>query len=230
MDQIKISDLQNVITNNCDTFEKAKRCRNLMSLLFKLAAADGYVSKDIPSFVQIPKHEHTEREAFSETEQAALWKLYESGDMRAAIPLLMIYTGMMPGEAMQIKIENIDLKKQQIIGVGKKTKVRKETPVVLANAIIPVVDKLIENARPDGFLWPNYRGAFCPLYYGALEAAKVRKLSPYSCRHTTATALAVTKNIAPETIKKVMRWSSTRMLDNYAHPTQEDALKAVNTL
>ena len=230
IDQILISDLQNIITSKCDTFEKGKRCRTLMSLLFKLAAADGYVSKDIPSFVQIPKQVHTEREAFSDTEQAALWKLYESGDMRAAIPLLMIYTGMMPGEAMQIRIENIDLKKQQITGVGKKTKVRRETPVVLADTIIPVVEKLIENARPDGLLWPNYRKAFCPLYYEALEAAGVRKLSPYSCRHTTATALAVTKNIAPETIKKVMRWSSTRMLDNYAHPTQEDALKAVNTL
>ena len=230
MSQIMISDLQNVITEKADTHDKAKRCKNLMSLLFKLAAADGYVSKDIPSFVQIPKKDRKEREAFSETEQAALWKLYESGDIRAGLPLLMIYTGMMPGEAMQIRVENIDLKKQQIIGVGKKTKIRKDTPVVLADSIIPVVEKLIEDARPDGLLWPNHRKGFCTIYYEALEAAGVRRLSPYSCRHTTATALAVTKNIAPETIKKVMRWSSIRMLDTYAHPTQEDALKAVNTL
>ena len=57
-----------------------------------------------------------------------------------------------------------------------------------------------------------------------------RHLAPYSCRHTTATALAITEGIAPQTIKKVMRWSTTRMLDRYAHPTQNDALAAVDTI
>ena len=64
----------------------------------------------------------------------------------------------------------------------------------------------------------------------ALEAAGCRRLTPYSCRHTTATALAVTKNIAPQTVKKVMRWSTARMLDRYAHPDNDAALAAVNTL
>ena len=67
-------------------------------------------------------------------------------------------------------------------------------------------------------------------YYAALEAAGCRRLTPYSCRHTTATALAVTKNIAPQTVKKVMRWSTARMLDRYAHPDNDAALAAVNTL
>ena len=195
-----------------------------------MAAADGYVSKDIPSFIQLPKHEKNERQPFSDTEQAALWKLYETGDMRAAIPLLMIYTGMMPGEVRKLRIENIDLQNQIVTGIGMKTAVRKATPVVLANTIIPLVENMIKNVRHDGYLCPPYREKFYELYYGALEAAGVRKLPPYSCRHTTATALAVTKNIAPQTIKKVMRWSSAAMLNNYAHPNQDDALKAVNSL
>ena len=230
IDQLSVADLQKVVADSCDTFYKAKRCKTLLSHLFKLAAADGYVNKDLPSFIQLPKLEESEQIPFSDTEQAALWKLYESGDMRAAIPLLMIYTGMMPGEAMQLTVKNIDLDNQIITGVGLKTKVRKETPIVIADSIVPVIEKLIENARPDGKLWPDYRKAWCPLYYGALEAAGVRKLSPYSCRHTTATALAVTERIAPQTVKKVMRWSSSRMLDRYAHPNQKDALEAVNAI
>ena len=55
-------------------------------------------------------------------------------------------------------------------------------------------------------------------------------MPPYSCRHTTATALAIDRNIAPQTIKRVMRWSTTKMLDKYAHPDQTDALKAVNKI
>ena len=46
----------------------------------------------------------------------------------------------------------------------------------------------------------------------------------------TATALAVTKNIAPQTVTKVMRWSTARMLDRYAHPDTNDALAAVNAM
>ena len=86
--------------------------------LFRIAAAEGYANENIPSFIQLPKVEETERIPFSDTEQAAIWKQYESGDIRAAAPLLMIYTGMMPGEAMKLTVDNIDLKARTITGVG----------------------------------------------------------------------------------------------------------------
>ena len=70
----------------------------------------------------------------------------------------------------------------------------------------------------------------CQNLEAVLAAAGCRDLPPYSCRHTTATALAVTKNIAPQTVRKVMRWSTAKMLDRYAHPDQKDALKAVNRI
>ena len=68
------------------------------------------------------------------------------------------------------------------------------------------------------------------IYYNALAAAGCRRLEPYSCRHTTATALAIDRSIAPQVVKRVMRWSTTRMLDRYAHPDTEDALQAVDSL
>ncbi len=43
-----------------------------------------------------------------------------------------------------------------------------------------------------------------------------------------ATALAIDENIAPQTVMKVMRWKSTKMLDRYAHPDLMDAHMAVN--
>ena len=89
---------------------------------------------------------------------------------------------------------------------------------------------LIDHAQPSGFIWKRNEDAWYADYYSALEAAGCRRLTPYSCRHTTATALAVTKNIAPHTVKKIMRWSTTAMLDRYAHPDHKDALKAVNRL
>ena len=230
IDQLTVSDLQNIVAEKCSSYYTARDVRTLLVSLFRIAAAEGYVRQEIPTFIRLPQLEETEQTPFSETEQKALWKQYEKPDIRAAVPLLMIYTGMMPGEAMRLRVDQIDLEGHRIHGAGMKTKVRKQSDIVLAEDIIPLVKDLIDHAQPSGFIWKRVEKDWYDNYYAVLEAAGCRKLSPYSCRHTTATALAVTQNIAPQTVKKVMRWSTARMLDRYAHPDQEDALAAVNTL
>lgn len=231
IDQLTVAELQQLVSDSCkNMYYPMKDCKTLLSVLFRIAAAEGYANEKIPDFIQLPKLEEHEREPFSETEQAALWKLYESGDLRAAAPLLMIYTGMMPGEAMRLRVDQIDMDKRLITGAGMKTAVRKATPIVLAESILPVVQDLIDHAQPKGNIWPLMPKVWYNNYYEALAAAKCRKLSPYCCRHTTATALAVTEGIAPQTVKKVMRWSTAKMLDRYVHPQAEDALAAVNTI
>ena len=230
IDQLTVSDLQTLVSEKCTSYYTARDVRTLLINLFKIAAAEGYVRQEIPTFIRLPALEETEQTPFSETEQKALWKCYESGDLRAAAPLLMIYTGMMPGEAMTLRAKNIDIDGHRIHGAGIKTKVRKQTDIVLAETIIPLVQDLINHAQPSGYIWKRNEKEWYDNYYAALEAAGCRKLPPYSCRHTTATALAISENIAPQTVKKVMRWSTARMLDRYAHPDQDDALAAVNAL
>ena len=230
IDQLTVADLRTAVSAVCTTYYTAKDCRTVLGNLFRLAAADGYANKDLPSFIQLPSLTEKEREPFSDTEQANLWKLYEKGDIRAAIPLLMIYSGLMPGECFDLKVDMIDLENRQIVGAGKKTAVRKKTPVTIAATIIPLLEDLIAHARPSGRLFCASMDQWREDYYAALETAKCRRLQPYSCRHTTATALAIDKNIAPQTIKKVMRWSTSKMLDRYAHPNQADAQAAVDAI
>ena len=227
---ITVDLIRAAVADKCKSYYTARDCKSLLTNLFKLAGADGFANKDIPSFIVLPQLEETERQVFSDIEQSALWKRYESGDKRAAIPLLMIYTGMMPGEAFALKVSNIDLLSKTIVNAGLKTKVRKATPIVLSDSIIPVVEDLIAAAQPSGHIWKRVESDWYADYYAALEAANCRRLPPYSCRHTTATALAVTEGIAPATVKRVMRWSTAKMLDRYAHPEMSDALNAVNTI
>ena len=230
IDAITVADLRRTVSEKCSTYYTARDCRSVLSALYKLAAAEGYANKDLPSLIILPQLEEKEQTPFSEIEQKALWKLYEDGDLRAAIPLLMIYTGAMPGETMRLRADQIDIENRRIIGAGMKTKVRKATPIVLADSIIPLVEDLIAHAQPSGYLWKLDEKIWYEDYYGALAAAGCRRLTPYSCRHTTATALAITKGIAPQTVRKIMRWSTTRMLDRYAHPDQDDALAGVNQI
>lgn len=230
IDQLTVADLQQLVAEKCSSYYTARDVRTLLISLFRIAAAEGYVRQEIPTFIRLPQLEETEQTPFSETEQTALWRLYESPDIRAAIPLLMIYTGMMPGEAMRLKVEQIDIENRRIHGAGMKTKVRKASDIVLADAIIPLVQDLIDHAQPSGYIWKRVEDEWYASYYAALEAAGCRRLPPYSCRHTTATALAITQNIAPQTVRKVMRWSTAKMLDRYAHPDNSDALDAVNQI
>lgn len=230
IDQITVAEIRQAVSKVATTYYTVRDCKTVLTRLFELAGADGWCNKDIPSYIVLPKLEEKKREAFTESEQSALWRLYESGDIRAAIPLLMICTGMMPGEAQALKVENIDLDALEIHGIGLKTKVRKSSPIIIPSDILPLVQDLIDHAQPSGYIWPRNEDRWYESYYAALEAARCRRLEPYCCRHSTATRLAVTENIAPQTIQRILRWSTTRMLDRYAHPNTSDVHDAANTI
>lgn len=231
VDTITVADLRKVVNDNSSSYYTARDMKTVLKHLFRLASADDWVRKDLPDFITLPELQEKEREPFTADEQAALWKLYESGDRRAAVPLIMIYTGMMPGEALGLKIDMVNFETQQIVGASIKTKVRRKSPIYLPDEIVPILAEECEaSTSQKGYVWTHSEKAFYENYYAALAAAGCRKLEPYSCRHTTATALSVTENIAPQTIKKIMRWSTTKMLDKYSHPQDADALAGVNKI
>ena len=230
VDLITVAEIRETVAGAASTYYTARDCKTVLTRLFELAGADGYCNKELPSYIVLPKLDEKERQIFTGEEQRSLWQLYESGDNRAAIPLLMICTGMMPGEMQRLKVEHIDLSNQKIVGIGMKTKVRKESPVFLPNDIIPIVEDLIASAQPSGYIFARNEDKWYADYYAALQAANCRRLEPYCCRHTTATRLAITENIAPQTIKRMMRWSTTKMLDRYAHPDDTAIMEAANTI
>lgn len=230
MRDLTINDLQAVL-QSVATFYTAKDVRTLLTALFKLAAADDRtINPVLPSLLTIPKLEETQVEPFTEEEQIMLWLSYESGNIDAAIPLIMIYTGMMTGELRQLRKSMINLEEKEITGVGLKTAERKKKTVLLPDDIIPVLEDVISKTKTDE-LYQITKDVFYRRYYNALQEAGIkRKLSPYSCRHTTATVLAIHENVAPQTLQRIMRWKSTRMMDRYVTPSDQDARNAVNKI
>ena len=231
VDTLTVQDLRDVVSQKAHTYYPARDMKTVLKHIFKLAAVDRWVDKDLPEFIILPPLNEKEHQPFTDEEQIALWKAYDGGDRRAAIPLIMIYTGMMPGEMQNLELDMIDVDGQRIRGVGMKTKVRRSSPVYLPDIIMPVlIDEMQHATSKKGYVWARNERKFYENYYAVLEASGCRRLEPYSCRHTTATALAISKVIAPQTIKKIMRWSSTRMLDRYAHPDDAAAINALNTI
>lgn len=231
VDQITVQDLRAAVADACPTYYTARDCKQLLKNLYKLAGAEGWVSKDLPDYIILPEKDEKQREPFTPDEQRALWASYEAGSQDAALPLIMIYTGMMPGELQQLRPEMIDWDAHQITGAGMKTRVRRESPIWIPDGLVPVLRDLIAaSTSASGYILPRNEAAFYSRYYAALERAGVRRLEPYSCRHTTATALAIDQGIAPQTVQRIMRWSSTRMLDRYAHPDDAAALAGVQAI
>lgn len=228
IDQIMLHDIQIEIDQNASSYYPAKDMRTLLKRLFEMAAGEGFVNKDLPSLADIPSLDEKEGEPFTAEEQKNIWKTYESGEQFAAVLLIMIHTGIMPGEMMRMRIEMIDFNNAVIRGLGIKTKVRKKAEVVIPDFIMPLFEDLCGD-RKDGKLIRKDERNFYKLYYEVLEKAGCRKLRPYSCRHTTATALAVDQNVAAQTLRKAMRWSSLRMASKYSHPSNDDVREALNS-
>lgn len=228
---LTINDLQAVLGASCASYYPARDVRALLNYIFRLAAADDReINPVLPSLLQLPKNEETQVEPFTEEEQLQLWYAYEGGNMNAAIPLIMIYTGMMTGEMRKLKKSMINLEEKIISGVGLKTKERKKKAVLLHDDIIPVLEDVIAKTETD-LLYNVSEDQFYRLYYASLaDAGITRHLTPYSCRHTTATVLAVHENVAPQTLQRIMRWRSTKMMDRYVTPDETDAKIAINRI
>lgn len=227
---ITIQDLQSLVDEKAPTYYTARDIKTLLSHLYKRAVAEGNARTNLAEFIRLPPLNEKEMQPFSEIELKKLWNAYGAGDRVAGLVLLMVYSGMMPGELMALKSDMVNFEKCEILGCGLKTKKRKETPIVFPDMIVPVLRNLIDTSPARaGYVVGMNRDNFYAEYHAALQRAGVRDLPPYSCRHTTATALAL-GNIAPSVIQEVMRHTKFSTTQRYIHPDAAAAREAVNTL
>lgn len=227
---LSITNLQDAVDTKARTYYPAKDMKTLLSHLYKRAVAEGHVHTNLAEYIRLPPLNEKELQPFTEQELSALWKSYGEGNHFLGFVLLMIYSGMMPGELQSLKKDMIDYEALEIRGCGIKTKKRKDTPIVFPEMIAPVLRDL--EARSDsriGKVLCMNKDKFYESYHAALQAAGVRDLPPYSCRHTTATALAL-GNIAPSVIQEVMRHTKFATTQRYIHPDTQSSHAAVNTM
>lgn len=230
MMSLTIQNLQSLVDEKASTYYPAKDMKTLLSHLYKRAVAEGNARTNLAEFIRLPPLEEKEMQPFAEVELKKLWDAYGAGDEFVGYILLMVYSGMMPGELLQMRGNMVDWEKGEIVGCGLKTKKRKVTPIVFPDMIAPVIRDMIDRrGSEEELIVPIRRDKFYDKYHAALQRAGVRDLPPYSCRHTTATALAL-GNIAPSVIQEVMRHTKFSTTQRYIHPDSSSARDAVNSL
>lgn len=228
LEDLKIETLQAAMDEAATTYYTARDMKNLMSHFFKHGLANQTVSVNLAQYLQLPPANASEQTPFNGEELDKLWQDFAAGNTFTGYILLMIYTGMMPGELLQAKKEHIDWDGKQIRGAGLKTATRKAAPIVLADVILPVLRALVDTSPGEKLIHIN-KDNFYKEYYATLERIGTRRLPPYSCRHTTGTDLA--KAAVPAfTIQKIMRHAKITTTQHYTHMDATDALSGVNAL
>lgn len=228
IDLLTTFDLQDTVNDQASTFYTARDLKDLLSKLYQMALPDQYVKSNLAEYIELPELNAKKQESFSLEEITKLWTDYAEGNWWTGYILLMIYTGMMPGELLGCRKDFIDWQGKQIRGAGKKTKERKQTPIVLADVILPVLSDLCDHTAGEKLIRIN-KDNFYQVYYETLHRAGCRRLTPYACRHTAATSLAM-ENIPPSVIQKVMRHAKFSTTEKYIHISIDPMLEAVNKL
>lgn len=225
---LSLEDLQVAVDSVGDTYYTCKYAQTVLSKIYTEAMREQVVYQNLAQHIVLPKKNEKEATPFTQEEIAKLWQAYGDGDIFQGYILLMIYTGMMPGELFGLTKNMVDLDAQMIVGAGLKTSTRKAAPIMLADVIVPVLARLMEESK-DLNVCPYEKSRFYKLYHKATKRAGVRDLPPYSCRHTTATALAMATQ-DPEAIKAFMRHANIQTTQRYIHLGKEKLLETANEL
>lgn len=226
---LSVKELQEIIDDKAKTYYPAKDMKTVLSKIYDLALKDEIVTVNKAESITLPKLEEEQGEPFTMDEVKKQWEAFEAGYTFVGYMLVMDYTGMMPGELFSCKKSMIDYEKCQIIGAGKKTDRRREAPIVFPDFIAPVLHELCDNTPGEKLLCMN-KDNFYAKFKSTIVEIGCRELPPYSCRHTTGTALAVGGNVAPAIIQKIMRHTKFKSTERYIHPSYDDANAGVNTL
>ena len=202
--------------------------KNLLSKAYKLAMAEQVVAVNLALLMTLPtEHDDNPKTPFAKGEIDILWSAWEAEKERVlGMVLLATYTGMMTTECCRVCVTHCDLEHGIIIGCGAKTEKRKQSPIIVPDIVVPIMQWLCDHAVNGSLLAlteKQYRIAFkkCMDRVGIPTAH-----TPYDCRHTTATMYA--EMLEPNTLTEVMRHSTLQMTQHYKHNRAEDIREQVN--
>lgn len=220
-----------------DTMDKSHSTKSitktLYSQLYKFALENDIIDKNYSEFVILNENSpKTSKKPFSNVEINKLWDCVEKQE-NVDIALILIYTGMRPGEIIEIENENINLKERYMVG-GIKTESGKDRIIPLNKKILPLIEKRMD--ENNKYLMATNAGK--KMSYNTLRMQRWNPLMSelkmehtlHECRHTFAT-LMDNANANKLSIKRIMGHSIRDITDNiYTHKNIDELIKAIDLI
>ncbi|WP_270455706.1 tyrosine-type recombinase/integrase [Allisonella histaminiformans] len=199
-----------------------KKCRVLLSQLYKYAIKNAFVETDLSRFVELPKHLPVYiKKPFTARQIGRLWKSIDIEGVKDV--LILIYTGMRVSEYLALTPRDINLR-QRYIDIKKSKTLAGVRKIPIHNKILPI---FIER-KAEGYICPCEKyDAFRRLFDRVMKALGMHH-TPHECRHTLATLLdrSGANDTAVTMILGHARTGVTKGV--YTHKTLSDLRKAIN--
>jgi len=200
---------------------------------FKEAIKNDIITKNYALDITLPPAVKSNiHKPFTPEEISILWQ--HTDDILVRVILIYIYTGMRPVELYQVKLENVNLKEQYVIG-GSKTVAGKDRMIPLADCIMPFIKEIYSKAhfsRSETLLPPKLIPTRLSRPIERLcESLGLSKHKPHDTRHTFIT-LARNADMDIYILKSIVGHTHNGDVtsDVYTHKTRKQFLDAVNTL
>lgn len=219
---IVYSDLQAAVDAVPTGYCTKKKCRVLLSQLYKYAIKNGITEHDLSPFVELPKHVAVyKKKPFTARQIGKLWRSLDVPGVADA--LILIYTGMRIGEYIALRPADVNMRQRYINIKHSKTEagVRK---IPISRRIL---DMLAER-KASGTICPcTTYDSFRRLWDKAMDAVRM-KHTPHECRHTLATLLDRAE-VSETTIRMILGHARPGVTKGvYTHKTLADLRKAID--
>ena len=221
-DAIAYPDLQAAVDAVPAGYCTRKKCRVLLSQMYKYAIKNGIVDHDLSPFIELPKHTIVyHKKPFTARQIGRLWRSLDVPGVSDA--LILIYTGMRVGEFIALRPGDINVRQRYIDIKQSKTAagVRK---IPIHHRILGILTE----RKASGIICacPTY-DSFRRLWDKAMGQVKM-KHTPHECRHTLATLLDRAE-VSETTIRMILGHARPGITKGtYTHKTLSDLRKAID--
>lgn len=239
MSKITRTDLQAILNGLWDKPNMALKLSRVMRQIFKAAAFDGVIEKDISQGLKRPKVPKASRRAFTEAELDAIKKVSLPERDRFMVELLLQF-GLRPAEALALNVHDFD-KHARTLTISKAVSYKEmKTPFIKSTKtgvtrVLPVPDSfwakipktsgLYYFATPEGQLlsrggaWDMFNRILAAInrQMGGTDQLKVTDITMYSFRHNKASQLMYITSVSTHKKAEYLGHSVQMFLQTYSH-------------
>lgn len=231
--EIKKAHLQSVI-DKCDkSYGTKRKIKVLFNQLYKYAMQNDLTHKDYATFVELPKNDTvSSRKPFTIDEINKLWDNVDRLEFIDTV-LIMIYTGLRPGELVTIENKKIKLEERYFRG-GFKTDAGTNRVVPIHKKIHSLIERRIDEQNKNLIVNSDGNDMTYYTYYHDRWQNLMKQLEmkhkPHDCRHTFAT-LMDNAGANKLSIRRIMGHASKDITDKvYTHKDIEQLIIAIDML
>ena len=199
----------------------AKNVVLVLRQLYRLALANDYCTKDVSALLEVQKIKASDlHKPFTEDEIQSLWDYYgQTGDAYAAVWLVLIYTGLRPGELLERTPDEVT---GDCINVTKAKNQSSVRVVPVPDQVRPLIDSL--PPLPCAY-WTAKKKM-----RAALTEAGIKDHLPHDARHTFASRWKAA-GLDPELCRAVMGHAGRDINEDvYTHYGKEKMRDEMNRL